>query len=95
MTYCKDCNSFIEDDVLLRSKNTVPYGLGEVLESVEVECPNCKSNNLVRDVDEMYCSLCGKAMLAEDAYEDPDDDLICKHCYEMLNELIDDDLIGG
>ena len=50
MIYCNNCERYLDEDEVIKTRNTVPYGLGEVYESTETECPYCGSNDLVKDI---------------------------------------------
>ena len=80
MIYCKDCGEIFAEENAKRSTNYVPYGLGEVPESVTVECPHCGSSSLVFDAVIVECEQCGEMICTEDAYRNDDGDYLCTSC---------------
>jgi uncharacterized protein (DUF983 family) len=82
MIYCKNCETVIEEHELIKTENNVPYGLGEITESIVVECPHCYSNNLEYDADIVVCEDCGKELLESDAnYDVIQETYYCDKCW--------------
>ena len=69
MHYCKNCKSVLEDYEIIRTRNTVPFGLGEITESYETECTKCGSNQVIRNADIVECDYCGALIPIEMSYK--------------------------
>ena len=78
---CRSCGEKFDAADLLTAKEYVPYGEGVTTRMTQLLCPECGSDEVVRD---MTCAQCGEQF--------PDSDIehgLCRFCTAELHDTME------